>query len=301
MLQVDDLYPSRTGGVEKIIDRPDPVVFGSGESPGEHGLTPDQLRHFEDKGYVVLDGYLEDMVEPLLAETQRLAAELGERPEVVREPDSDVVRSIFAVQNFSDLFARFARDPRMLDIARQIVGSEVYLHQSRINVKPPLDGKSFSWHSDFETWHVEDGMPRPRAVTGWIMLTENTPENGPLFVVPGSHRRYVSCAGTTPDDNHTRSLRKQVLGSPSLAAVRELAKDEGVVGVYGRPGTVVFHECNILHGSPDNLSPWPRTNAFFVYNSVFNVPERAYGIAKRRPDYLGHRDTTPLEPAEPLN
>lgn len=52
---------------------------------------------------------------------------------------------------------------RLLNVARQILGSEVYIHQFRANMKPGFLGKEFYWHSDFETWHVEDGMPSMRA------------------------------------------------------------------------------------------------------------------------------------------
>jgi hypothetical protein len=43
--------------------------------------------------------------------------------------------------------------------ARQLLGSDVYVHQSRVNFKPGFNGQDFYWHSDFETWHAEDGMP----------------------------------------------------------------------------------------------------------------------------------------------
>lgn len=63
--------------------------------------------------------------------------------------------------------------PRLLDIAQFLLDDEVYIHQSRLNYKPGFRGKEFYWHSDFETWHVEDGMPRLRALSISITLTEN--------------------------------------------------------------------------------------------------------------------------------
>src|SRR3546814_5528692 len=92
---------------------------------------------------------------------------------LVRSPGSDVGRSIFRVHELSDRLARLARDPRLIHIARQILGSEVYMHQSRANMKPGFKGKEFYWHSDFETWHVEDGMPGMRALSCSALLTDN--------------------------------------------------------------------------------------------------------------------------------
>ena len=85
----------------------------------------------------------------------------------------------------SDLIAELVRDPRILDRARQILGSDVYVHQSRVNYMPGFTGKGFYWHSDFETWHAEDGMPSPRAVSISLALTDNYPFNGGLMVMPG--------------------------------------------------------------------------------------------------------------------
>src|SRR3546814_1067980 len=55
--------------------------------------------------------------------------------EVVREPGGDEVRSIFAIHRSDAVFRRLSRDPRIAAMAEQILGSQVYVHQSRINYK----------------------------------------------------------------------------------------------------------------------------------------------------------------------
>jgi ectoine hydroxylase len=296
MSSQEDLYPSRLGENEKILPRADPIVYGGGLKKGQYALAQEQLNFYEQNGFLVLESYMPEMVKPLLAETERLRDDMKGRNELISEPDSDELRSIFKPQTFSKSIERFSRDSRILDIVTQILDSKVYIHQSRINVKPALVGKSFPWHSDFETWHVEDGMPKPQALSAWIMLTENNEYNGPLYVIPGSHKHYVSCAGKTPEQHHQQSLRKQTYGTPSLATLNELAKEKGIVGVYGSPGTVVFHESNIMHGSPDNISVWPRINLFFVYNNIDNCPVNPYGAQISRPEYLCNRDCLVLQP-----
>ncbi len=301
MHNIIDKYPSRKSQQEQIIPRVDPVIFGKSDHGDPYALSPQQLQHFEREGFIVLqDLFSPEEVEKLKSECDRLVADetLHENEEFVTEEHSKIVRSIFDLPKFSGVFDKLSRDRRFLTVARQLIGEQVYLHQSRINIKPALDGKSFPWHSDFETWHTEDGLSSPKVVTGWIMLTENTPYNGPLFVIPKSHKKYVSCPGTTPENNHKQSLKNQKLGTPSLYALEEFTKDgEEVIGVYGKPGTVVFHECNIMHGSPDNISPWPRTNCFFVYNSCDNAPVNPpFGAKKLRPKFLCNTDTTPLRP-----
>lgn len=286
-----DLYPSRVGATEDSLrERIDPVIHGDAAFSSPHTLTARQLESFDRDGYLVLPGLMADRVELLRAEMARLSKEpeLRGRPEVITEPDSDALRSIFAVHDVSSAFAATAWDPRIVAPARQILGDDVYIHQSRINVKPALLGRSFSWHSDFETWHVEDGIPRPRILTGWVFIDENFSYNGSLLVLRGSHRHYVSVAGTTPENNYRESLKTQRAGSPGQGALCKLAELAGnrIDTIVGPPGTVVFHEGNLMHCSPDNPSPWSRTNLFFVYNSVQNRPVAPFSGQAPRPRFL---------------
>ncbi|MFQ5510023.1 MAG: ectoine hydroxylase [Leptospirillia bacterium] len=297
-MQRADHYPTR-GETERIIPRVDPVVYGEGEPISDHSLSPLQLSSYSEKGFIVLPGIFSGAeVAELRRATDRLTADesLNGRDELILEPDSNKARSIFSVHRFSSAFDRLSRDPRILDKVNQILGSDSYIHHSRINIKRPLNGKSFPWHSDFETWHAEDGMPRMRALSAWVMLTPNTEFNGPLYLVPGSHRQFVACQGYTPDDHHKQSLRKQEYGVPSVEALRRLVDTGGLAGAYGQPGTLVLHESNIMHGSPDNITPSARTNVFFVYNSVENTPaEQPFAAQRFRPEFLGGRKFQPLE------
>lgn len=291
-----DMYPSRIGGQERIVDRLDPVVYSPPSSKGP--LNEEQLDFYNTNGYLLLPDYLPDLVDPLINEIQNLRHRMRGRDEWVVEPDSDALRTIFKPFAYSSLIEQFFRLPEILDVVQQMLGSHAYMMQSRLNVKPAYKGKSFAWHSDFETWHVEDGMPRMRAVTAWIMLTENTEHNGPLYVIPGSHWNYVSCAGRTGKDNHKSSLRKQVLGVPQAQTMDRILSERNVESITGSPGTVVFHECNLLHGSPDNITNDSRMNLMCVYNSVENQPREPFGGLEPRPHYLSNRDTRAVSPAE---
>jgi ectoine hydroxylase len=52
---------------------------------------------------------------------------------------------------------------------------------------------------------------------------------------------------------------------------------------------VILFDCNTLHGSNGNITPFPRSNAFFVFNAWSNRPQRPFAAAKRRPEFLGAR------------
>src|SRR5699024_10481946 len=193
------------------------------------------------------------------------------------------------MHRISRRFEELTRDARILGMARQLLGSDVYIHQSRINDKFGFEGSGFDWHSDFETWHAEDGMPRMRAVSASIMLTENNEFNGPLMLIPGSHHWFVPCVGKTPDQNWKASLKAQRIGVPSQESLSELARSGGIRAPKGPAGSLLLFECNTLHASNENMSPWPRSNLFFVYNSVRNLPRAPYAAPTRRPHFLAER------------
>ncbi len=160
----------------------------------------------------------------------------------------------------------------VLPVARQLLGSDVYMHQARINLMPGFTGSGFYWHSDFETWHAEDGMPAMRAVSCSIALTENYPYNGSLMVMPGSHKTFYPCVGATPANNHESSLVKQELGVPDRATLTAAANRHGIHQATGPAGTALWFDCNVMHGSGSNITPFPRSNVFLVFNSVENPP-----------------------------
>jgi ectoine hydroxylase len=48
-----------------------------------------------------------------------------------------------------------------------------------------------------------------------------------------------------------------------------------------------------MHASNGNVSPYPRSNIFIVFNSVENTLVEPFGADQPRPDYIGVRDFTP--------
>ncbi len=285
-----DFYESRRGRSASLLARREPVVYEGGTYA--QALDAEQLQDYESNGFIVLPSLFDtDEIQALRDEVEALCQDpaIQASDEVIREPDGDALRSIFRIHQIGRLLADLPRDPRLLDVARQILGSEVYIHQSRANMKPGFEGREFYWHSDFETWHVEDGMPEMRAVSCSVLLTDNEVSNGPLMLIPGSHRQFVSCVGETPEDNYRLSLRRQEIGVPDPVSLRLLADNGGIQSVVAPAGSVVFFDCNVLHGSAGNLSPWPRNNVFMVYNSVANTLVDPFHGLKPRPAHIAAR------------
>ncbi len=287
---MQDFYPSRRAIEAEMRPRLDPVVHS--DWTDDAPITARQAAAFDRDGYMLLENIFSDEEVAFL---QRAAGGLLADPEaldsdtIVTEPQSDEIRSIFEIHRQSPVMARLASDARLAGVARFLLGDEVYIHPSRLNYQPGFKGREFYWHSDFETWHVEDGMPRMRALSMSVLLAENTPNNGPLMVIPGSHRIYLTCVGETPDNHYLSSLKRQEYGVPDEDSLAELAHAHGIVAPTGKPGTVILFDCNLMHGSNGNITPFPRANAFLVYNAVSNRLQKPFGVDKPRPWFLADR------------
>ena len=159
-------YPSRVEAGAAVLPRQEPTLHGGLDAPGP--LSREQLTAFDGKGFCFLPEYLEEAeVADLRAETARLVSseEIRQSEISITEPSSGRIRSVYGVTTVSKVFDRLARDARFVDAARQLLASDVYLHQTHVTYKPSFVGQEFYWHSDFETWHVEDGMPSMRALS----------------------------------------------------------------------------------------------------------------------------------------
>ena len=289
-----DLYPSRTGATTRILPRHDPVV-SSPQAPGP--WLPPRLLQYQHDGYLRCDAVFD------ATEIARLEAAVSELlssdrvmclPEVILEPNSNAVRSIFRPHALSERVADVVFDPRLVAIAQQILGTSVYVHQCHVNLKPAFTGKELFWHSDFETWHVEDGLPHMRAVSIAVNITENNEFNGPLMVIPGSHRQFVSCSGLMPPTHHEQSPQRPQNGMPSFEVLAKLARENGVAAPKGPPGAITVFDCNLMLGSGANISPYPQCNLFVVYNSTDNAPRAPYSGLGPRPTYIANREIVPL-------
>jgi ectoine hydroxylase len=206
-----------------------------------------------------------------------------ERPENIREKGSKAVRTNFAAHLYSLPFAKLARHPRMVEPIIQIFGEDVYMHQFKINGKMAFDGDVWQWHQDYGTWKNDDWMPEARAMNVAIFLDEVNEFNGPLMLIPGSHKRGVLEA------RHDTSTTSYPLWTIDHETIAKLVERGGIVAPKGVPGSMIlFHSC-LVHASTSNLSPWNRVSVYLSLCAVSNHIRRF-----KRPEYIAHRDFAPL-------
>src|SRR5690625_1879575 len=118
---IDDRYDSRIERQAGMVVREEPVVYNEGTYAD--ALSAEQLSAYQDKGFLVLEELFSPQeVKKLLAEVKALGErdDLQNRPELVTEPDSQELRSLFSVHQFSAMFERLMQDPRLRSEERRV-------------------------------------------------------------------------------------------------------------------------------------------------------------------------------------
>jgi ectoine hydroxylase len=245
-------------------------------------LSQEQIETFSREGWLFLpELFSHEETEYLAREAERIYDE--SRPEVWREK-SGAPRTAFAAHLYNEAFGALAAHPRMIDPIEQLFGEKLYMHQFKINAKAAFTGDVWQWHQDYGTWKRDDGMPEPRAMNIAIFLDEVMPINGPLMLVPKSQT-----AGDLKA-SHDLQTTSYPLWTLDEETVTRLVKQGGIVAPTGKAGGMLMFHGNLVHGSAGNITPYPRKIVYLTLNAVSN-----YIRKPTRPDYIAHRDFTPIE------
>jgi ectoine hydroxylase len=87
---------------------------------------------------------------------------------------------------------------------------------------------------------------------------------------------------------------QQKAGTPDNDSLSMLAGRHGIDVLAGPAGGAIMFDCNCMHGSNGNITPFARSNVFIVYNSVANTCVEPFAASRPRPEFIGARDFTPV-------
>ncbi|HEX4918499.1 MAG TPA: phytanoyl-CoA dioxygenase family protein [Limnobacter sp.] len=287
---VRDPYPTRDRVEGALIRRAEPVVYSAWAQGAP--LTRAQTAQFDREGYLVLtDVFSAHELDQLRAASERVAKVCkGKHPaQLICEPGGEQLRTLFGIHAMDGPLQRAANNPRILDVVEFLLNDAVYIHQSRLNFKGPQYGSGFEWHSDFETWHAEDGMPGMRAISATVLLTDEVSADGSLKFMPKSHKTFVACPGETKHKSVQEAFCEQAVGKPPALLLDLLEENGGIEEVVAPAGSVLLFDCNVMHGAGKNTSEFLRANLYHVYNAVSNALTAPYAAKQRRPEFVASR------------
>jgi phytanoyl-CoA hydroxylase len=214
-------------------------------------LTKAQIEQYRELGYLVVPDVLGD---ELLAEVCRGvdaivgdAARLTSHTDVydledTHTPEKPRVRRIKTPHKHFRFFADLTRNPRITKILAQLIGPDIRLHGAKLNMKSAGYGSAVEWHQDWAFYpHTNDDV----LATG-IYLDDCDTENGPLLVLPRTHRGPVY-------DHHVDGYF-----AGAMDPATEGLDYSNAAPLIGKAGSMTIHHVRMVHGSALNTSAKPR-------------------------------------------
>ncbi len=158
-------------------------------------------------------------------------------------PDQPALRRVASPVEVSDAYLDAMRNSPAVDAVAQLIGPNVEFNNSKINSKQPGTATEVKFHQDFMFQpHTNEDL-----VACLFFIDDVTLENGPLNVVPGTHRAELW------DHWHDGVYTGAV--SPEVEATHVA----NAVPVHGPAGSACLMHTRLLHGSAPNRSDRPRT------------------------------------------
>jgi non-heme Fe2+,alpha-ketoglutarate-dependent halogenase len=176
----------------------------------------------------------------------------------------------------------FSCNPRILDVVEDLIGPNIRVLSSRFWMKPGRDGSYVSWHQDSAYFGLEPND----LVTVWLALTDSTPENGCVRVIPGSHRGKAHSHVETFDEKNLLA-RGQTIAEIDDSAAADLVL---------RAGQFSCHHERIVHGSAANDTDAMRIGLAFFYFPTYvksTIGRRPAGLVRGVDEY-GYWDDDPV-------
>lgn len=235
-------------------------------------LNPDQIEQFNRDGYLICRGLAaRETCEAMLAVTRahlaqavaplEYEAEVGYpgAPSSLDAPGGKTVRRLRAAWQRDPLFKAWAQDARIVGWLERRFGEAVCLtlaHHNCVMTKHPDFGTATGWHRDIRYW----SFTRPDLVAVWLALGEETPANGGLMVIPGSHRLEIGHEQLDELD----FLRPEVAANQTLFA-------QGTALELAQGDAVLFHS-GLFHAAGRNDSAQVKCSLVFAYHGASNPP-----------------------------
>jgi ectoine hydroxylase-related dioxygenase (phytanoyl-CoA dioxygenase family) len=219
-------------------------------------LSPDQIDRYNETGYLVLENQIPaNWIAKIRDEIARFEEEAvtmtasNERLDLedTHTPDNPRLRRIKLPHTISDVVRELMYSDHVLAPARDLVGPDLRLHTTKLNMKSAGYGAAVEWHQDYAFYpHTNDDI-----LAIGVLIDDMQPENGPLMVYPGSHKGPVY-------DHHV----------DGVFAGAMLPEDNGLdpkdaVQLTGPAGSISIHHGRIVHGSALNTSDRARRILFY--------------------------------------
>ena len=226
-------------------------------------LTQEHVDFYHEHGYLGVENVL---TEAEVEELRRVTDEFVEKSREVTEhtaqfdlepghtPENPRLRRLKSPAKHHEVYHKTLRHEKILEIVSQLIGYALRCNGDKLNMKQPGYGSPVEWHQDWAFYpHTNDDL-----LAVGVVLDDMTENNGPLLVIPGSHKGPIY-------DHH---LDGHFCGAVTDSAL----SDKAAVPVMVKAGGITIHHVRMLHGSVANTSNHPRRLLLFQYCAIDAFP-----------------------------
>lgn len=208
-------------------------------------LTAEQLSEFEERGFVSPVGLL------TVSECNSLLARI-DLFESKRPQDASWAFDIKCNLLFDWVYKLGAHEV-VLDAVEDLMGPNLYNTDTVFRIKEPGSGTAYGWHQDAARINVE-----PSFLIVYLALTESSPANGGLSVIPGSHK---SISPFSVVENMDGQAKRKVARTLDVA-------EDSAVSLSLSPGEATIFSGRLIHGSAPNESDCRRVAILTDYTAA---------------------------------
>ncbi len=229
-----------------------------------------QRQTYFDDGYAVCDrvigaewlGRLNDAISALVEKSRAITASDGTYDlEPGHTADNPRLRRVAFLDDLDAVFWEFCTQSPLVDVAADLLGPDVRFRECMINFKWSGGGQEVRWHQDIP-FYPHTNLSSAQFL---VLLDDVGMEQGPLQVVPGSHKKTIF-DHYDADENWLGYIPDEKLGDAGI---------QHAVPLTAKAGSVTVHHCATVHGSAQNLSTKGRPTLLVGYNACDALPYTA--------------------------
>jgi len=245
-------------------------------SHSARALTPPQRKAYFDDGYLLVERAVDD---DWLSKLRDGVATLVERSREISKSDavfdleaghtaqSPRLRRVSNPCDQDAVFWSFLTDSPLVDILADVLGPNLKFYQSKLNFKWQKGGAEVKWHQDVPFFpHTNDAV-----LTVGVYLEDCGAEQGPVMVVPGSHKGEIF---NHYDENGTWT------GDIQPGDIHRVDVEKAVE-LCGPAGSITLHNYRAVHGSRPNLSGRGRPLLLNVVSAADAMPYTPNALKSR--------------------
>ena len=226
-------------------------------------LTPNQIANYREQGFLLLESQVPEFwleeINHAMDQFKTEAASMTESDdridlESTHSSQSPRIRRIKLPHKSIDACARLMRDDCILEPVRDLIGPDLRLHTSKLNLKSAGYGAAVEWHQDWAFYpHTNDDI-----LAVGVLLDDMTADNGALMMLPGTHHGPVL-------DHHSNGRFVGAIDPEEIDVA-------SAVPIIAPAGSISLHHVRLVHGSDLNRSALDRRLLLFEITAADAFP-----------------------------